>query len=69
MNNVHFFEGTYQFNSIETNLNIHEDFILMKLSQQYEYRETTETLWAEVTNNGITTRYALDYSNISLIKL
>lgn len=66
MNTVKFFEGSYQFNSIETTLNIAEDFILMKLAQQYEYRATTETLWAQVTMNGKTTYYSLDYENKKL---
>jgi hypothetical protein len=34
MNTVQFFEGSYQYNVINTELNISEDFILMKLSNQ-----------------------------------
>jgi hypothetical protein len=59
-NTVTFYEGSYQYNSIETELNISEDFVEMKLAQQIEERNSTE-YWAEVVQDGIATRYTLDY--------
>lgn len=59
-NTVKFYEGSYEFNSIKTDLNISEDFVEMKLAQQIEERESTE-YWAEVVQDGIATRYTLDY--------
>jgi hypothetical protein len=50
---INFFEGSYCFNSISTDLNVSPDFIEMKLAKQYEYRPTTETLWAIITQNSI----------------
>ena len=69
MNKLRFYEGGYLFYSVETELNIAEDFVLMKLSEQYEYRPTKETLWAEVVIDDAITRYSLDYSNIRLNKV
>lgn len=61
-NKVNFYEGSYQFKSEVTNLNISEDFIQMVLAKQYEYRPTTETLWAErITTEG-TSRFKFDYT-------
>ena len=69
-NNIaYFYEGSYQFNAIETPLNITADFVQMKLAKQYEYRPTEEDLWAEVVVNGVKSRYQLDYDNFSLTKL
>ena len=45
---INFYEGSYCFNSIETNLNVSPDFIEMKLAKQYEYRPTNESLWATI---------------------
>lgn len=61
-------EGSYQYAVIETDLNITEDFILMKLSKQFEYRPTNETLWATLTTETEgTIYYTLDYPNRKLI--
>jgi hypothetical protein len=66
-NQIRFYEGSSMYNLVETELNITEDFVLMKLAKQYEYRPTTETLWADVIINNEITRYLLDYQNKSLI--
>ena len=66
-NQVRFYEGSSMYNLVETELNISEDFVLMKLAKQYEYRPTTETLWADVIIDNEITRYLLDYQNKSLI--
>jgi hypothetical protein len=64
-NTVKFYEGSYQFKSDKTHLNISADYIQMQLAKQYEYRPTTESLWAEVENFGIKQRFSFDY-NIGL---
>jgi hypothetical protein len=64
-NTVNFYEGSSQFSSDKTHLNISADYIQMQLARQYEYRPTTETLWAEVENFGIKQRFSFDY-NIGL---
>lgn len=66
-NQIRFYEGSSMYNLVETKLNISEDFVLMKLAKQYEYRPTTETLWADVIIDNEITRYLLDYQNKSLI--
>lgn len=69
MNKVYFFEGSYPYNVVSTDLNITEDYILMKLAKQYEYRPTTESLWAEVVTPESAIRYELDYDNKRVIPL
>ena len=49
---IHFYEGSYKFNSISTDLNVSPDFIEMKLAEQYEYRATNESLWATINQNS-----------------
>jgi hypothetical protein len=61
-NTVYFYEGSYQFQSDKTHLNISEDYVQMILAKQYEYRPTTETLWADVKIDGITKRFIFDYN-------
>ncbi len=68
-NIANFYEGSYQFNSVETNLNISPDYIQMQLAKQYEYRATNESLWADIVIDGVTSRFELDYHNIKLIQL
>jgi hypothetical protein len=68
-NTIALYEGSYQFNVIYTDLNISPDFAQMKLAQQYEYRKTTEDLWAEITINGMSERFVLDYNNFKLNKI
>jgi hypothetical protein len=64
-----FFEDSYQFKEVTTELNVNEDFIKKVLAVQYEYRPTTKTLWAEVSQNGRTIdRYEFNYET-GLIKL
>jgi hypothetical protein len=59
---INFYEGSYQFNSITTDLNVSPDFIEMKLAKQYEYRETKESLWATVNQNSKeVSRFELKY--------
>ncbi len=60
-NSVNFYEGSSQFKSDKTHLNISPDYIQMQLAKQYEYRPTNETLWAEVENFGIKQRFSFDY--------
>jgi hypothetical protein len=64
-NTVNFYEGSYQFQSDKTRLNISTDYIQMILAKQYEHRPTSESLWAEVENFGIKQRFSFDY-NIGL---
>jgi len=59
-NYVNFYEGSYNFKTDETDLNISEDYVLMQLAKQYEYRLTKEDLWAEVYCNGEFKRYIFD---------
>jgi hypothetical protein len=68
INTLQLFEGPYQFDSIQTELNITADFIFYKLAKQYEYRETNKDLWAELNLNGVKSRYVLDYKNFCLVK-
>lgn len=60
-NTVNFYEGSAQFKSDKTNLNISADYIQMQLAKQFEYRPTTECLWAEVENFGIKQRFSFNY--------
>jgi len=69
INTLRLFEGSFQFDSIQSELNITTDFIQYKLAKQYEYRETSEDLWAELNLNGEEYRYILDYKNVMLIQL
>jgi len=48
---INFYEGSYQFESVETDLNVKHNFIEMKLAKQYEYRPTQKTLWATIIQN------------------
>jgi hypothetical protein len=52
MTTINFYEGSYLYNTISTSLNVSPDFIEMKLAKQYEYRPTTETLWAIITQGS-----------------
>ena len=49
---INFYEGSYQYNSITTELNVSPDFIEMKLAKQYEYRATNESLWATIEQDS-----------------
>lgn len=69
INTLQLFEGPYQFFSIDSKLDITEGFILSKLSGQYEYRKTSESLWAELDSNGKKSRYVLDSKNKTLVQL
>ena len=68
INTLQLFEGAYQYDRIETELNIATDLIMYKLAKQYEYRETKKDLWAILTLGGVQTRYVLDYKNFALVK-
>jgi hypothetical protein len=66
---VNFYEGSYQFESITTELNINPSFIEMKLAKQHEYRPTNKTLWATVHQDGkeisrLQFKYGVGLSNI-----
>lgn len=64
MNKVSFFEGSYMFKMDQTDLNITTGYIQYQLAKQYEYRPTTKTLWAELTDKlGNAQRFKLDYDN------
>lgn len=67
INSICLYEGSYQFKRIETEFNITADFALAQLAKQYEYRQTKETLWADIKVSGITNRYVLDYENKKVI--
>jgi hypothetical protein len=69
VNTLHLFEGPYQFFSIDSKVEIQQDFILSKLSGQYDYRKTSEDLWAELDSNGKKSRYILDSKNKTLVQL
>jgi hypothetical protein len=59
---INFYEGSYQFGTIKTDLNLSIDFIEMKLAKQYEYRPTEESLWATVHQDGKeVSRFELKY--------
>ena len=59
---INFYEGSYQFNSISTDLNVNPDFIEMKLAKQYEYRATKQNLWATIIQDSKeVARYQLTY--------
>jgi hypothetical protein len=59
---INFYEGSYCYNSIKTDLNVSPDFIEMKLAKQYEYRATKESLWATITKDSKeVARYELTY--------
>ncbi len=60
---INFYEGSYQFNTIKTDLNVNPSFIEFKLAMQFEFRPTTETLWATVTTEGVETRFKLIYGS------
>ena len=68
INTLQLFEGAYQYDRIETELNIATDLIMYKLAKQYEYREIKKDLWAILTLGGVETRYVLDYKNFALVK-
>jgi hypothetical protein len=42
---------------------------MYKLATQFEYRETSKPLWAELDLNGEKIRYELDYKNASLVTI
>jgi hypothetical protein len=69
INTVSFYEGSYQFAQIQTELNITTDYVMYKLATQFEYRHTSKTLWAELDLNGEKVRYQLDYKNASLVTI
>jgi hypothetical protein len=63
INEVRFYEGSNQFKVNKTDKNISEEFIQMVLAKQYEYRPTTENLWAVVLYSNIEiARYSFDYN-------
>jgi hypothetical protein len=49
---INFYEGSYCFNSIKTDLNVSPDFIEMQLAKQYEYRATKESLWSTISQDS-----------------
>lgn len=62
MKKVNFYEGSYQFKTVSTELNITESFMELILAKQYEYRPTKESLWCTVVENGIeTSRFSFQY--------
>lgn len=54
MTKINFFEGSNLFLSETTDLNVSEGYIQYKLANQYEYRPTTESLWAVVIHEDNT---------------
>jgi len=51
MTRINLYEGSYQFESILTHLDVKANFIEMKLAKQYEYRPTEKSLWATIVQN------------------
>jgi hypothetical protein len=67
MKKINFFEGSNLFLSETTDLNVSEGYIQYKLANQYEYRPTTESLWADVIHaDNKVDRYLLDYEHKKL---
>ena len=67
MTKINYFEGSNLFHSETTHRNVSEGYIQYKLANQYEYRPTTESLWADVIHEDNTVeRYVLDYPNKKL---
>jgi hypothetical protein len=61
---INFYEGSQLFLNIETDKRVGTGFIEYKLAKQYEYRETTESLWATVIEEGTeVSRYELKYGD------
>ena len=59
---INFYEGSYCFSTISTELNVSPNFIEMKLAKQYEYRPTEDSLWAIVLQDSKEiARYTLEY--------
>jgi len=58
-----FYEGSYQFDCIKTDLRVTKDFIAFKLQKALENRDTKEKIWAELNDNGIVSRFAIDSDN------
>ncbi len=65
-NTITFYEGSNLMESIKTTKNITESFVEFKLAKIYEYRKSNK-YWADVIQNGIGTRYTLEYG-VGLIK-
>ena len=65
-NTITFYEGSNLMESIKTTKNITESFVEFKLAKNYEYRKSNK-YWADVIQNGIGTRYTLEYG-VGLIK-
>jgi len=59
-NTFSIYEGSQLFYSVETDLNISEDFVEMQLAKSYEYRKS-DKYWAAVKQGGFETRYKLEY--------
>ena len=69
-NSIKFYEGSYQFNVI-TDVNLlNLEYINQQLYRQYCYRKpVNESLWAEITINGINERYIFDQSTFELTQI
>ena len=66
---INFYEGSYLFDSIKTDLNVSPNVIEHKLAMQYEYRPTEETLWATISQDSKeVSRFQLNYG-IGLIEI
>jgi hypothetical protein len=61
---INFYKGSTMFLNIATDKRVGTGFIEYKLAKQYEYRETTENLWATVSEEGKEVlRYELKYGD------
>jgi len=49
---INFYEGSTLYNSVTTDLNVNPDYIEFKLAKQFEYRATTESLWATICQDS-----------------
>lgn len=57
---IYFYEGSYQFYCIKTDLRVTKDFIAFKLQKVSEGRDTKDIIWAELNDNGIVSRFSID---------
>ena len=61
LSKVDFYQDTVKFDSVETELNVSQDYIEMKLARLYEDEPTRESLWCSVLNNDVYCVYKFTY--------
>ena len=73
-NSIKFYEGSYQFNVIKDVNLLNLEYIKQQFYRLYCYRkfyrqQINESLWAEITINGINERYIFDKSTFELTQI